>query len=191
MSRSRAAARVASKEEASVSPSFQQGLSQRSLKTLSSLTSVLDLHSTFVAYDYRPRYLRALSDQIHAYNLAESLILLFINLSLIAVDQFVDPSLSGLAERLGGWCLLVAIEMACEIVLFMISVRLHNLPIVRSEHEPGALAFRLVSLLCASVALLLGFLPSVLLFTLRAAKPGQYRDLTTAKLCPHSFAYSV
>ncbi|CEM26039.1 unnamed protein product [Vitrella brassicaformis CCMP3155] len=134
VSQSRSSTCVASKEEASVSPSFQRRIS---LKALSSLTSVLNLQSTFIAYDYRPRYLRALSDQIHAYNLAESLILLFINLSLIAVDQFVDPSLSGLAERLGGLCLLVAIEMACEIVLFMISVRLHNLPIVRSEDEPG------------------------------------------------------
>ncbi|CEL96097.1 unnamed protein product [Vitrella brassicaformis CCMP3155] len=73
-----------------------------------------------MAYDVRPRYLRALADQTHAYNQAESLVLIFINLSLMLMEQLLSPSLSRLFERPGRLCLLVTIEMACEVVLFMV-----------------------------------------------------------------------
>ncbi|CEL93184.1 unnamed protein product [Vitrella brassicaformis CCMP3155] len=157
-----------------------------SASRLSSMTSTLDLQSNFIAFDVKPRYLRALADQTHAYNQAESLFLVFINLSLISMEQLLSPSLPRLFERLGGLCLLVAIELACEVVLFMISVRLHNLPILRSETEPGVVKYRLVTLLFASASLICGFLPYIVLFILRALHDERYGKVTFYELCPHA-----
>ncbi|CEM31895.1 unnamed protein product [Vitrella brassicaformis CCMP3155] len=152
---------------------------------LSSMTSVIHLQSNFMAYDVRPRYLRALSDQQHAYNQAESLILIFINLSLILMEQLLSPfSLSRLFERLGGLCLLVAVEMACEVILYMVSTRLHNLPILRSEDEPGVLTFRLTTLLAATAVFTAVWAPYITLFVLRALQPAVYDNVRLTELCP-------
>ncbi|CEM03293.1 unnamed protein product [Vitrella brassicaformis CCMP3155] len=152
---------------------------------LSSMASVVDLQSNFMDYDVKPRYLRALADQTHAYNQAESLILIFINLSLMLMEQLLSPSLPRLFERLGGLCLLVAIEMACEIVLFMVAVRLHNLPILRSEDEPGVLTFRLTTLLAAAVLITSQMMPFIALFLLRALQPSVFGEVRLGELCPH------
>ncbi|CEL96639.1 unnamed protein product [Vitrella brassicaformis CCMP3155] len=152
---------------------------------LSSMTSVIHLQSNFMAYDVRPRYLRALSDQQHAYNQAESLILIFINLSLVSMEQLLSPSLPRLFERLGRLCLLVAVEMACEVVLFMVSVRLHNLPILRGDDEPGVLTFRLAALLAATAVIIAIMVPYISLFLLRALQPAVFGEVRLRELCPH------
>ncbi|CEL92412.1 unnamed protein product [Vitrella brassicaformis CCMP3155] len=167
---------------------MRMGRRMRSASTsLSSIKSTLDLQSNFIAFDFRPRYLRALRDQQYAYNQAESLILIFINLSLISMEQLLHPfSLPRLLERLGGLGVLVAIEMACEVILFMVTVRLHNLPMLRSENEPGVLTFKLMTLFVASTAFASTFSHWIAMSLLRDLQPAVYGDVKLLEFCPHS-----
>ncbi|CEL96587.1 unnamed protein product [Vitrella brassicaformis CCMP3155] len=159
----------------------------RAGRRMRSTKSALDLQSNFIAFDVRPRYLRALRDQQYGYNQAESLILIVINLSLISMEQLLSPfSLSRLLERLGGLCLLVVIEMACETVFFMVQVRWHNLPMLRAEEEPGVVKFRLLTLFAVGTSLFASFSPWLVLFFLRTLPSSVYGDVTLLEFCPQS-----
>uniref|UniRef100_A0A7S1K6C3 Uncharacterized protein n=1 Tax=Vitrella brassicaformis TaxID=1169539 RepID=A0A7S1K6C3_9ALVE len=87
---------------------MKRDLSLRS--TMSSIAS--DPRSIYVMCDVHPRYLRAISDQIHGFNLSQLTVLILLNLLQLTLEQIIQPSFGRLAERL--WFLFGSVDDKSE-----------------------------------------------------------------------------
>ncbi|CEM19454.1 unnamed protein product, partial [Vitrella brassicaformis CCMP3155] len=150
-----------------------------------SLSTFLDVQTTFVAHHASPRLLRCISDQLHVYNLAELTTLVFTHLSFTWVDQVLHPSAQRLAERLGGILVLVAIEATLEWNLLLFLVRVTNLPLLSREKGSNAVAKRLWGFVSASNMVWLGTFVYFALFLLVAIDPQRYGKMEPHEFCPH------
>ncbi|CEM01882.1 unnamed protein product [Vitrella brassicaformis CCMP3155] len=161
---------------------FRTAFSRSSLRSLSTF---LDVQTTFVAHHASPRILRCISDQVHVYTLAEFTTLVFTNLSHLAFDHVLHPSAQRLAERLGGMLVLIAIEATLECGLFLFLVRVTNLPLLSSEKEPTAVRRRLWGFVCALVMNWLSPISYFALLMLVAIDRDKYGRMGPHDFCPH------
>ncbi|CEL95429.1 unnamed protein product [Vitrella brassicaformis CCMP3155] len=86
-----------------------------------SLSTILDLQTQIVQFQYHPTSVRRLSDQVYLYGLVELTSLMLSNLFKTTLSQILSPSVDHLIERLVGLLVMVLVEVSLEGVLFLCS----------------------------------------------------------------------
>mmetsp|Transcript_25035 Transcript_25035/g.61933 ORF Transcript_25035/g.61933 Transcript_25035/m.61933 type:complete len:287 (-) Transcript_25035:74-934(-) len=145
-----------------------------SRQLLRSLSSFLDVPTRVVQFKLHPIFLRRLSDQMHAYGLAELTVLILTNASFITLDQVVSPSLPQLLERVAGLLIMALIELVFEGVLFVWLVRSANLPLLRSMAEPGFMRMYVLGLAIGGGVCIFRGGPYFVLYFLSAVDESRY-----------------
>ncbi|CEL94411.1 unnamed protein product [Vitrella brassicaformis CCMP3155] len=156
-----------------------------SRQSLRSLSSFLDVPTRVVQFKLHPIFLRRLSDQMHAYGLAELTVLILTNASFITLDQVVSPSLPQLLERVAGLLIMVLIEVVFEGVLFVWLVRSANLPLLRSMAEPGFMRMYVLGLAIGGGIIVLRGGPYFVLWHLSTLDESRYGQMGTQEFCPY------
>ncbi|CEM01044.1 unnamed protein product [Vitrella brassicaformis CCMP3155] len=176
------------KESAAARGGRQKSTLQRALSSMSTMTTytrrVFDLRLAYVCRDTTPRYLRALSDGLHGFNLSELSILVFFNVLMLTLEQILQPGYASLCERLATLAVLIVIEAILEWLLFIYAVRVANLPLLRMESEPGVRVLRVVTLLCSGILIFNSIAPFVFFFSVRALDE-RYQSVDEKQMCGH------
>mmetsp|Transcript_25037 Transcript_25037/g.61938 ORF Transcript_25037/g.61938 Transcript_25037/m.61938 type:complete len:287 (-) Transcript_25037:1246-2106(-) len=156
-----------------------------SRQLLRSLSSFLDVPTRVVQFKLHPIFLRRLSDQMHAYGLAELTVLILTNASFITLDQVVSPSLPQLLERVAGLLIMALIELVFEGVLFVWLVRSANLPLLRSMAEPGFMRMYVLGLAIGGGVCIFRGGPYFVLWNLSAVDESRYGQMGMQEFCPY------
>uniref|UniRef100_A0A7S1JX33 Uncharacterized protein n=1 Tax=Vitrella brassicaformis TaxID=1169539 RepID=A0A7S1JX33_9ALVE len=154
-------------------------------RSVSFLTQAANMQSAFASLEVSPRYMRLLSDQARLWSMAEIATLIFTNLMVLVINQIwhKDASLASLFTSIAGLVVLLVVEGAFETIHVLWMVRIHNLPLLCSEDEPGVVKASILTCLLEFVIVTSGFAVLVKFFMLHAVDPDKHADASFVDVC--------
>ncbi|CEL95493.1 unnamed protein product [Vitrella brassicaformis CCMP3155] len=163
-------------------------------RSASSLAPAASMQSAFASLEVSPRYMRALSSQIRLWSTTEMMLLVFTNLMVLVTNQIwdKDASLASFFTGIAGLIVLLVVEGAFETLHVLWMVRINNLPLLRSEDEPGVVKAEVWTCLLEFIIMSYEHIVFVKFFMLHAIDPDKYNaDGSVADMCPYfSFPFS-